>query len=403
MKRFLAVVLLLATAVAIAWVWRRESEPPEVTFTRARRETLVSTLATNGKAEPGEWAAIRAERAGVILNIAIRPGKRVQQDQVVAELDPGRLPAELAAAEARILQEEVGLKVYERGGPSTELAEIENGLAKARLELETAQREVRALERLLEKQAATASELAQQRTRVATQELQVQGLERRRASLISAEGRAAAQASLDEARAAAEYARRQIALGKVRSPLTGVVYRLELKPGAYVNAGDLIAEVGELTRMKVRVLVDEPELGRAGAGMAVKITWDAAPGREWSGTVETMPTQIVTNGTRQVGEVICLVENPDETLPPGANINAEIRSQVVETALTVPKEAIYRRSETSGVYVLEGSALRWKRVQLGASGITRVEVTSGLADDAAVAMPTGASLEDGMAVKPVIR
>jgi len=394
---------LLASAVAIAWFWLRRDEPPEVTFTRARRETLVSLLATNGKAEPGEWAAIRAERAGTIQRLAVKPGDRVNHGHLVAELDPGKLTAELAAAEARIRQEEASLKLYERGGSSAELAEIENGLRKARLDLETSKKEVEALERLVAKQAVTPNELAQQRIRAAQAELQIQSLERRRVALVSPETRVAAQARVDDARAAAGYARKQIALGSVRSSLAGVVYKLELRPGAYVNAGDLIAEVGKLARMKVRVFVDEPELGRAGVGMAVKITWDASPGREWNGVVERMPSQIVALGTRQVGEVICLIENPEETLPPGANVNAEIRSKVVENALTVPRETIYRRSERSGVFLLEGNTLKWKQVELGDSSVARVEVVSGLADGATVALPAASPLVDGMAVKPAIQ
>ena len=63
--------------------------------------------------------------------------------------------------------------------------------------------------------------------------------------------------------------------------MAGVVYGREVRPGSYVNAGDLIANIGRMDRLRVRVYVDEPELGRVAEGQPVTITWDALPGRQW--------------------------------------------------------------------------------------------------------------------------
>jgi multidrug efflux pump subunit AcrA (membrane-fusion protein) len=125
--------------------------------------------------------------------------------------------------------------------------------------------------------------------------------------------------------------------------------------------------------------------------MPVAITWDALPGRVWKGEVESMPTQIVALGTRQVGEVIVTIENQGLELLPGTNVNAEIQSQVVENALTVPKEAIRR----DGVFVLRDGRVRWTPVRLGPSSLTRTAVLSGVSEGDMVALNTEAPLEDG--------
>jgi len=54
LKKWLLLLPLIAAAV-IAWGIVRKNAAPEVSFTRVRRQTLVSTLPTNGKAEPIEW------------------------------------------------------------------------------------------------------------------------------------------------------------------------------------------------------------------------------------------------------------------------------------------------------------------------------------------------------------
>jgi HlyD family secretion protein len=137
----------------------------------------------------------------------------------------------------------------------------------------------------------------------------------------------------------------------------------------------------------------------------VSVTWDALPGREWRGTVEKMPTQIVALGSRQVGEVLCRIDNPDQRLLPQTNINAQIRTNVAENALTIPKEVLRRENGETGVFTLQGpdNTVRWQAVKLGTASVTRLEVVSGLGEDRLVALPTDVPLQTGMRVTPSTR
>jgi HlyD family secretion protein len=135
-------------------------------------------------------------------------------------------------------------------------------------------------------------------------------------------------------------------------------------------------------------------------GMPVTITWDALPGRQWNGTVDRTPTQIVPSGSRQVGEVICLIRNPDMDLLPGTNVNADIKSESIENALTIPKEAVRHESNQTGVFMLDGDRLVWRKIALGVNNTTRTQV-EGLKDGDTVALPTEKPLKAGMQVKPI--
>ncbi|MGH9659902.1 MAG: efflux RND transporter periplasmic adaptor subunit, partial [Bryobacteraceae bacterium] len=67
----LFILALVAVAVWAAWKYAGRSDPASVSFARVQRETLVSTLPTNGKVEPVEWRAVHAEIAGVIERVAV--------------------------------------------------------------------------------------------------------------------------------------------------------------------------------------------------------------------------------------------------------------------------------------------------------------------------------------------
>ena len=67
-----------------------------------------------------------------------------------------------------------------------------------------------------------------------------------------------------------------------------------------------MASIGKLDPVRVRVYVDEPELGRVTAGQSVRITWDALPGKEWTGVVEKRPTEVIALGTRRRSAKCCV-------------------------------------------------------------------------------------------------
>lgn len=400
----MALIVLAIPVVAVAWwIHRRNNTPPEIPFGKVRRETLVSTLTTNGKVEPSEWASVRAERAGVISRVLVDKGQQVDKSALLVELDTRDARSEVASSEAAVASARAQLQTVMEGGRSSEKVAIENALARDRMDLKVAQRDYDSLRRLAEKHAATKMEVAEAQQKVQQLQADMEALERKRAALVESADRASAEAKLGEAQAALQQARTHLNRSQIRSPLAGTVYELPARPGAYINVGDPVASVGELGTLRVRVYVDEPELGRVAENMPVVITWDAMLGRRWKGTVERMPTQVVALGTRQVGEVIVMIDNPDQILLPGTNINAEIMSQVVENGLTVPKEAIHKQNDKVGVYVLRGDHVEWQAVELGASSVTRAVVTQGLAEGDLVALSTELQLRSGQRVQPVVR
>jgi multidrug efflux pump subunit AcrA (membrane-fusion protein) len=400
-KILLAVVLVLATL--IVWAYRRSAAPPVVPFAKVVREPLVSSLITNAKAEPIEWTSVRAGAAGAVESVPVSRGQTVQAGAVIAVLNTAEAQAALASAEARLAQVRAELEVTQSGGRATEQHEIESSLGRVRAEQQIAQREYDSLRRLQEKSAVTAAEVNAARDRLEQIRQQIAALEQKRSILVSATDQAVARARVQDAEAAVQAARQRIALGTIRAGMAGVVYSLEARPGAYVNPGDPIANIGRLDRMRVLVYVDEPELGRVQQGMPVAITWDARPGLQWTGSVQSVPTQITALGSRQVGEVVCIVDTPNHELIPGTNVNAEIRTQKIDSALTIPREALRREANRTGVFLLQGDAVRWRPIRTGATSVTRVQVLEGLAEGDSVALPTEKPLQDSMEVQSAAR
>jgi hypothetical protein len=134
----------------------------------------------------------------------------------------------------------------------------------------------------------------------------------------------------------------------------------------------------------------------------VTITWDALPGKQWPGSVERKPGSIQALGSRQVGEVVCSIENPGRELIPGANVNAEIRTAVVEGALVIPKETLRHDAQGDYVFALNGDTVARRPVTKGTSSVTGIQVVEGLAEGDAVARPSDVLLKPGDRVAPAM-
>lgn len=396
-------ILLVGAAVIVAWAVTKRTAPPEVDFTKTTRETIVSSLSTNGKVEPIEWMPVRSERMGVITRIWITRGQLVQKGDPLVELDTRVASADLSKAQAAIQEAQAQEQLLAQGGRMAERQQIEADLARTRLDLAVAQKSYQALERLVAKQAATRQELDSARQLADQLELRIQALEKNKAALVTAIDKDIAKARLQQAQSAATVAQTNLDLSVIRAPMDGTVYDFDLKQGSYVNLGDAIAKVGRLDRVRVTVYVDEPDLGRVRQGELVTITWDALPGHQWKGRVDKLPAQIVPLGTRQVGEVGCVIENPDRDLLANANINADIQATVVENAIAIPKEAIRRQGSDTGVLLLEGDHVVWRKISLGISNYAKSQVLSGLNDGDAVALPSEKPIQNGSRVQPVFQ
>lgn len=400
-KRLALLILILAVAAAAYWVIQKRSEPPQVPFAKATRAALSNVVSTNGKVEPIDYVEVRVEAPGLVTRVLVQNGGSVAKDQVLAELSTPGLADEIAAGSAREAQARAELSTLQSGGGSAALGELEGSLRRLRSDRDAAQKNADSLDRLAQKQAATPYEASQARQAVQSLDVQIQSLESRRTSLVGRGDLAAAEARLRESEANLQLTKDRQARSLIHAPIAGTIYDLPARVGSFLNAGDIVARIGKLNPVRVRVYVDEPELGRVALGQKVRITWDGLTGRDWDGVVASRPSQIIALGSRQVGEVLCTIDNPDRELAPGTNVNAFILTQVVDNALTIPKAAV-RRDSGIGVFVLQaGNTVKWQPITTGVSDALRVEIKAGLKDGDAVVQSTDQALKTGDQVTPV--
>jgi HlyD family secretion protein len=192
-----------------------------------------------------------------------------------------------------------------------------------------------------------------------------------------------------------------VAKANVRAPFAGTVFSLQVHTTQFVQAGDKMLELADLSKLQVRAYYDEPELGKIAVGQPAIFKWAAKPDREWHGRVVQMPSTIVHYGTRNVGEVVVSVDDPDGVLLSSTNVTVTLTTTQHANALTIPREALRLDGRGNYVYVVHDGKLSRSDVKTGAVNVSQAEVTSGLSDGQSVVLDAvdGSPLKDGMAVQ----
>jgi HlyD family secretion protein len=401
----IVVVSLVILAVLIFTGINRRRVVTPVRAEKVVRQEIASVVSTNGKIEPISSFEAHAPAPATVDKVLVAEGDHVKAGQLLVKLDDAEARSQAAHALAQLRSAEAALSGIKAGGTQEELLTAKADLTKAQAEQAEAQRNLQAVQKLQQSGGASPAEVEAAQSREKKADADVQLLQAKVNGRYSSPEVARVEASAVEARAAYAAAQDLLQHSNVTAPFPGTVYQLPVKPGGYVNGGDLLVQVANLEKVRVRAFVDEPEIGRLARGQKVEVKWDAMPGRTWDGSLTRVPTSVTMVGTRTVGEITSEIDNSDRKLLPNVNVNVSIISARHDNALTVSREAVHDVDGKRYVYKIEDDKILAQEVQTGLSSLTRVEVLKGIPEGAVIALGAinAQPLRNGMDIKVVER
>ena len=376
--------------------------PLKVRAATVQRGPIRSLVSTNGKIEPIQNFEAHAPISTTVKQLLVKEGDHVRKGQLLLQLDDADIRAQAARAQAQVKTAQADQSSLKTGGTGEEVLTVDAQLAKARSAVDVARHNLEAYRRLQQAGAASPGEVRQAEDAVLSAQADLTLAQKKRGERYSPPEVAKIQAQAAEAQAAYDAAEDALHKSGVRAPFDGIVYSLPVKQGAFVQAGELLLQEADLSRVLVRAFVDEPDIGRLQNGQRVEITWDAVPGRTWIGTVSTIPSTVKLRISRNVGETTCTLDNKDLRLLPNVNVGVTIVVAEHSDVLTLQRDALRIDEAKPYVYRILGNHLKRQTIEFSLQNLTRVEITSGLSEGDSVALPAeDKPLFDGAAVKVV--
>ncbi len=275
---------------------------------------------------------------GKVADVLVDEGDAVRAGQVVAMLDAEPLRTDLAEAEATIAAQRSQLDLLRAGNRREDIAQAAAAVAERRAALANTQGDVDRLSSLRGTGAIAdrrIEDAINQRDEAAARlHAAEQALAEQRAGTRPQEI-AQAASNVDRARAAADRIRLRVNDTVLRAPSDGTILTRAVEKGANVAAGSTAFTEALARPVWARVFVDAPNLGLVAPGTIVRITTDAAPGKNYRGrigyvspTAEFTPKSVETEALRTalVYRARVVVLDPDARLRQGMPITVTLAS-----------------------------------------------------------------------------
>jgi len=163
----------------------------------------------------------------------------------------------------------------------------------------------------------------------------------------------------------------------IYSTVSGIVTERKVTQGQYVNAGEVLFTVTDLSTIWVKADVYQPDLPAVRIGQSVEITSDSLPGTTLHGRVGFLDTSI--NPQTRTASARIEVPNPSMRLRPGMFVQVKFAAPAGHDVLAIPRSAVLDTGMRKFVYVAKGNGeFEGRQVQLGPAGTDYYPVLAGL-------------------------
>ncbi len=192
-----------------------------------------------------------------------------------------------------------------------------------------------------------------------------------------------AKTQFESSKAQLEQAKLDLSYTAIRSPIEGIMTLRNIEVGNMVTNNQVVASVAKFDPLLARIQVTEKDFGKITVGQTARITVEAAPEREFTGTVK-MISPVVDPESGTVKVTVEVPRTDTSLLRPGMFASVYIITETRRNTLVIPKKALVLEGEGNQVFTFEtdpetgrGQAQR-KRIEIGFTDSDRLEILNGL-------------------------
>ncbi len=377
-RRWIGVITLCAScASAVA-----QPAPTRVAVATAQIRELPTSTTLVGTVEPGTRSLIATEVAGIVREMPVRQGDYVEHDAVICKLDDNAVQLQLRQAQARLANLKAQLAELEAGTRNTELERLKAMYDSALAEVDRWKFERERIRGLYGEAQSNQKEVYDTNASYLTAEAMMhaakaqydEGVEGPRSETIEQ-----ARQAVAEQEAVVAILERDLNETAIRAPFSGHVVHREAEVGQWIDKGDTVVELVDLSTVLVNVDAPEKAIPFVQVGNPVVVSIDALQD-QFAGAVKHVIPQ--ADEAARTFPVEVEVKNDRHVLKAGMFARATLRTGPDQSTVVVPKDAISRTMGAAYVAMIgpggEGATMAYPTpVTVGLDVDDWIAVTSG--------------------------
>ncbi len=370
--------LMIVGAVAAFAVYRLRYAPIPVDSRIVAAGSITAEVMGTGTLEARYPSTISPKITGVITQMLVDQGDRIEAGQLLVTLYDGDLRQQVAMAKA------------DTGATQASLDRASQDIAVAQANAVQARAAFARIASLVSTKAVSDQDLDN-----ATQQKDVAEAQLKAAQLSKTE----IERQLLRAQEALRYNQEQLDFTKIDSPYDGLVIRRSCEAGDVAVPGTEIFQIISVKEIWVSAWVDETAMASLAVGQPARVVFRSEPDKSYPGVVTRM-APLADRETREFLVDVTVKQLP-KTWAIGQRAEVYIQTGDNDRGLLAPQAAIIWRNDRPGLFVSMNGYAAWRSINLGLRGLENVEVTKGLRIGELVVWshdPKDESLAEGRAV-----
>ncbi|QDG53491.1 efflux RND transporter periplasmic adaptor subunit [Persicimonas caeni] len=399
-SRIIAIVLGVAVLAVGVGVYFWLSAAEKVDVVRVEPRDVVEVVIASGRLRSRSQSALGVERGGVVGQVTVEEGVRVEEGELLVALRSEDLQSRVAQAEAQLAAANQSLTQLRQGPTAAERSAASAEIERAEAAVENAQDDYKRAEKLVAAGVETGANLDAARTRLAEARANLRAAKARREQLDPRSTQVEqARARVDEAGAALEVARAELAKATVRAPFSGLVLDVDAERGQSVSPGQPLLTLASLDDAEYLVETDEDNIGQLQVGQPAYVYFPSKPDKTFNAEVRQIGPEIDTD--RGVVSVhLEPTKLPDNAFP-GLTVDVNIVVERLEDAPAVPVTSLLRDGDETSVLVVDGTSVEQKAVDVRANGRDWAAIEG--IEPGTLVVEKATSVEPGAKVEPQVR
>lgn len=301
-----------------------------VTTYQAKKEIVKEKISIVGTIVADKDVAVVSEAQGKVISVNIKVGDRVAQNSVIAKIDDELLRANYISAEAAYTKLKKDFEIYEK---------------------------------LLKDNSASTTQYE------------------------------AVKLQFKNAEAGYIIAKRRLNDASIKSPISGIITSKSIETGQMVNPGMTVANVVDISRLKVKFSLSEKNAFLIKKGEIVSVTSDIYPGVEFMGKVESISDK--ADKVHNYAIEVTLDNSKEHPLRAGMFGKVMFNNINEDSVILIPREAILLSVKDPQVFVISNGIAKLRDVVVGDDSGLKIRVLSGLSEGESVVVSGVNNLRDG--------
>ena len=374
-----------------------------------------SVLTASGYVVAHHKIAVGAKVMGRVAWIGVEKGDLVQEGQLLVRLEDSEFRAQVNQANANMAAAQARLDQLRSGSRPQEKMRDKAAVIQAEANLKTAEADYQRSLTLFRAGVTSKAELdhalAERDTKASLVEAAKQASSMTEVGPRTEEIRAA-QAQVQQMKAALDYANTQLAATEIKAPVAGtvlerIVERGEMvSPSAFGGSGarTSVVDLADLTDLQIELDISQSDFSRLKMEQRAEIVPDAFPNLRYNGFIAEIAPE--ANRAKSTVQIKVKVDNPNAQLRPEMNARVNFLSdkpapnqtQAIARVL-VPKLAVVKKDGASFVFVVKDNKVEQRTIRIGDEQGDAYFVLDGLSGNESVATSGVEKLRDGDRVK----